>query len=137
MITKAITNNMKKLLVILSMVVLAGCYNDNEQDLYPVPTNPTTPPTPGTDSTVSFSAKIKPILDSKCATAGCHDANGLGGGYNFTTYAGVKQAVTNNRLLGAIKHEQGFSQMPKGMPPLDAATIDLFTKWVNQGALNN
>lgn len=126
---------MKKLLVVLSMFVLAGCYNDNEQDLYPVPGTPG--PTPGGEDTVSFATDIKPIMDSKCATPSCHDANGLGGGYNFTNYAGVKSAVTNNRLLGAINWESGFSQMPKGMPKLDQASIDLITKWVSQGALNN
>src|SRR5687767_12218938 len=125
---------MKKLLAILSVVVLAGCYNDNEKDLYPTPATPTPTPGPGPGGdTVSFATQIKPVIDSKCATAGCHDANGLGGGYNFTTHAGVKAAVNNNRLIGAITHAGGFSQMPKGMPKLDQATIDLFTKWVNQG----
>lgn len=125
---------MKKLLVVLSVVVLAGCYNDNEQDLYPVPVTPTPG---GGEDTVSFATQIMPIMNSKCATPGCHDANGLGGGYNFTSYPGVKSAVNNNRLLGAINWESGFSQMPKGMPKLDQASITLITDWVNQGALNN
>ena len=127
---------MKKILSVLFLaVVTAGCYNDNEQDLYPVPTTP--PPSTGTGDTVSFAAKIKPVLDQKCATTGCHDASSLGGGYNLSLYVDVKRAVMNNRLIGAITHTAGFSQMPKGMPKLDQATIDLFTKWVNQGALNN
>lgn len=123
---------MKKLITVLCLAALAGCYNDKENELYPQPATP--PPAGGGGDTVSFAAKVKPIIDLKCATAACHDATAQGG-YNFTTYNGVKQAI--GRIKGAINWEPGFVAMPQGQPKLDPASIGLISKWIDQGALNN
>jgi hypothetical protein len=129
---------MKKLLILLTAVVvaLAGCYNDKYTELYPEPTkggggSGTTCDT----SNVTFSQTIKPILDSKCATAGCHDAATLAGGYNFTVYGGARAA--RSRMVGAITWAPGHSQMPKGMNKLGDCDIAKITKWVNDGAQDN
>lgn len=125
---------MKKILAMLAVaVVLAGCYNDSIEELYPAKTG-------GGGSTcdtatVTFAGSIKPIIDSKCATSGCHDAATIGGGYNMSTYAGVKSST--GRLVGAITWASGHSAMPKGMNKLDDCSIAKITKWVNEGALNN
>lgn len=124
---------MKKLLILLGVVVLAGCYNDKYDELYPQTT--TGGGTTCDTSNVTFSQTIKPILDSKCAISGCHDAATLAGGYNFTTYSGVNAA--KSRLVGAITWQSGYSQMPKGMNKLDDCSIVKVTKWVNDGAKDN
>ena len=124
---------MKRIFAVLCIATLVGCSNDKQDQLYPAPVTP--PPSGGGGDTVSFSAKVLPILTSKCAIPACHDANSLGGGYNLSSHTGAKDAAP--RMIGAIKWQPGYSQMPKGMPQLDAASIDLIAKWVNQGALNN
>ncbi|RYE23870.1 MAG: hypothetical protein EOP51_09185 [Sphingobacteriales bacterium] len=131
---------MKKLLILLAVVALAGCYNDKYNELYPTGTDTTGNGGGGGGGTtcdtsnVTFAQTIKPIIDSKCATSGCHDAATLAGGYNFTVYGGVRAA--RNRMVGAITWASGYSQMPKGMNKLDDCSIAKITKWINDGAQN-
>lgn len=122
---------MKKIIPILSLVLLASCYNDKEDQLYPQPTG-------GCDTTnVTFATDIQAIGTNSCAFGGCHDAATKSSGYDLTTYAGFKLAVDNNRLLGSINRDNGFSAMPKGMNKLGDCEIAKITAWVNAGAPNN
>jgi hypothetical protein len=123
---------MKKLLVMAgALVVMAGCYNDKYDKLYP------TGAVLCDTTTVTYMATVKPIIDAKCATAGCHDAATSAAGYNFSTHAGTVASVTAGKLLGTINWTPGFSAMPKNMPKLSSCEINKITRWVNQGALNN
>lgn len=92
-----------------------------------------------TSAAVLFSATVKPIMDAKCATAGCHDATYSAGGYALNTYAGVKACVTAGRFMGSMNQVSGsgYSYMPKGANKLDQCDINKIQKWVNAGALNN
>lgn len=121
---------MKRIVTVMCLIALAGCYNDKEDQLYPKTT------TGGCDTAnVTYAATIQPILTQYCATAGCHDATGLGGGYNMTSYAGAQMA--SPRMIGAITWQAGYSAMPKGMPKLGDCEIAKITKWVTMGAPNN
>ncbi len=125
--------NMKKVFGagVLMILIFTGCYNDKADKLYP---NTST----GCDTTaVTFQKTILPIMTASCGLSGCHDANTPSNGYNFTTYEGTRLAVTNNRMLGAIKHESGYQAMPKGMPKLDECSIAKIDKWVTLGAKND
>ena len=123
---------MKKLLITcIGVLALAGCYNDKAEELYP--SNAAACDT----ATVSFTTDILPILQQKCATSGCHDVTTIQSGYDFSKYSGAKLSVTNNKLLGVIRWESGFSQMPKAMPKLDDCSINKITRWINMGANNN
>jgi len=84
---------------------------------------------------MSFSATIEPILDLKCV--GCHNPNNVSGGVLLSSYADVKTVVDNGSLLGAIKWEPGFTNMPFNGNQLPACEIDQIEAWINQGALNN
>jgi len=89
-----------------------------------------------TSAAVLFSATVKPIMDAKCATSGCHDVSGAGG-YSLNTYAGVKACVTSGRFMGSMNQTSGFKAMPQGGNKLDQCDINKIQKWVNAGALNN
>jgi len=89
-----------------------------------------------TSAAVLFSTTVKPIMDAKCATAGCHDANGAAG-YSLITYAGVKACVNSGKFMGSINHTAGFKAMPQGGNKLAQCDINKIQKWVNAGALNN
>jgi mono/diheme cytochrome c family protein len=49
----------------------------------------------------------------------------------------VVNSIANNKLLGSIKHLQGFSQMPKNGGQISQCEIDAIEKWVNAGYPNN
>lgn len=123
-------------LAALATLVVAGCYNDKADQLYPAPATGGGGNTCDT-TTMSYATDIKPITDQYCATASCHSSGVIAGGYNFSTHTGLKMAVTNNRLLGVINQQTGFSPMPQGMTKLTDCNINKITAWVNQGALDN
>lgn len=105
---------------------------DNEEDLYPQDT------TAVCDTTdVSYSATVKPIVAANCATVGCHAGSPAPGGYNFETHAGLLVTVTNGRLMGSIRHESGYSAMPKNASKMPDCDINQIASWVNAGAPNN
>lgn len=89
------------------------------------------------DSSVySFSAKIKPILDTKCL--GCHNTASAGGGINYSTYAGIKASVDDGKLWGSINHQSGFKAMPQNYnTKLPDCELTLIRKWIQSGAPNN
>jgi hypothetical protein len=60
-------------IVILSSLFLAGCYYDVASELYP-DENCNTP------AVVDYATQVKALIDSRCATSGCHVAGGSGPG---------------------------------------------------------
>lgn len=123
---------MKKTLLVIAVLALAatGCYKDNAQDMYPG-TNTGNCDTAG----VTYATMVKPLIDSKCATAGCHVGSTVPG-YDFSNYTGVAAVASSGKLVAAINHT-GPNPMPLGSAKLDDCTITKITKWVNDGAPNN
>lgn len=127
---------MKKILTILTAaVILAGCYTDNKEELYPGDSTGGG----GTCDTsgMSFATDIQPILNTNCALSNCHKTGSALGGYVLDTYAGVQGAVASGRLLGSIRHETGFSQMPKNASKLSDCNINKIAAWMTAGASDN
>lgn len=126
---------MKKL-ILASLVIVTGmasCYKDNAEDMYPSGGSSG----PNCDTTnVTFSAVVKPIIDAKCATAGCHFDASVSG-IDLFHYSGVAAVANSGKLLAAITHNGQASFMPKGQPKLDDCTIAKITAWVQAGAPNN
>lgn len=87
-------------------------------------------------SDISYSLDVVPILETHCAVAGCHDDASGSAGYRFTSYDGAKSAVDNNRMIGVINQEIGFSAMPKTYK-MEACEIGIIETWIAEGVLNN
>jgi hypothetical protein len=121
---------MKKILpVVLIGLLLVGCYQDNEEELYGkiVCVDP---------PTITFSSTINGILQSyTCIT--CHNANTQSGGVNLVGYDNVKISVFNKSLMGAITHQAPFKPMPENLPPMSICDINKVRAWINVGAPNN
>lgn len=89
-----------------------------------------------------FSRDILPVIISRCATALCHDAISHREGYNYTTYAGIRNSVSpgnpgSSRLYRVITISSGEDKMPpSGSPQLSVAEKDSIAKWIGYGALN-
>jgi mono/diheme cytochrome c family protein len=96
----------------------------------------------GINPRACFGRDILPVLVSKCASAGCHDAATQTGGYNFTTYATTKNTVVpgnpgQSKLYQIITNTSGEDKMPPaGSSQLTVAEIDSIGKWIRYGALN-
>lgn len=116
-----------KLFFILPIVLLVSCYYDVEEELYP-----------STDcdyTGVTYSATIMSILQSDCLS--CHNNNLSSGNINLEGYDNVKKYVDNGELLGSVKHQSGYSPMPKNLAPLLDCEIGKIEYWINQGSPNN
>ncbi len=87
-----------------------------------------------------FSRDIQPVLVSRCATTGCHDAITHEEGFVFSVYSTTMSAVTpgnpdESKLYQVIKFESGEEKMPPaGNPQLTTAEIDSIQAWISYGA---
>lgn len=101
---------------------------------------------PATIETVSFAKHIKPIVDKRCLS--CHGPRAKGG-YMMRTYDEMMNTGDNTpvitpgdaansilaQMLRGVKTPAG-GQMPPSRP-LSQPQIELWEKWINQGAQNN
>lgn len=110
-----------------AVILISGCYYDNEEDLYPS--------NPCVTEDMSYANDIAPIIQANCFA--CHSTGSNLAGILLDSYSGLKQAVDNGRLLGAINHLSGFSPMPKDASKLSACNIQKIESWVNAGTPNN
>ena len=67
---------------------------------------------------------------SGCTASNCH---GSSTNRSMANYQDAKAFAEFGRLLGAIKHEAGFSPMPKGGSKLDACSIAKVEAWIDDG----
>lgn len=82
--------------------------------------------------TVQFNKNIKPIIDLKCATPGCHVSSFTSA--DFTSYPGINAKVTG----GQFKNRVFSTSAP--MPPsgkLPQNQLDIIQCWLDNGAPNN
>lgn len=85
---------------------------------------------------MSFKTDMLPILkDNGCTASSCHGAGSSNG--DLTIYAGLKFVADENRILGALRQEAGFSAMPKGGSKMDDCDIDKIAAWIEQGKKDN
>lgn len=81
--------------------------------------------------TTKYTTGTKPIFDTNCALSGCHQSGASIG--SLANYNDAKAFAGFGRLLGAIKHESGFSKMPKNQPKLSDVNIAIIEKWIAEG----
>jgi len=116
------------LMVILTSVLVApGCYYDVEEELYGTGICDT--------SAVTYSLSVKPIMDASCN--GCHSTAVAESGVILDTHASLKGFADSGSLLGVIRHETGYSMMPKGGSKLSSCNISIIAKWIADGTPNN
>jgi hypothetical protein len=87
-----------------------------------------------------FSRDILPVLNSKCATSGCHDQISHQGEYVFSSYSSTMMAVVPGNLSESKLYEVitgGEEKMPPaGKTQLTSAEIDSIAAWISYGALD-
>jgi uncharacterized membrane protein len=124
------------LLVLLIVAIVlnglfTGCASENEETLFP-------PPTTCDTTSVQYAKRVQPILAQNCYR--CHNTQNAptsGAGIVLEGYDNLKIWVESNRILGSIKHEAGFSPMPKNTAQLSACDIQIIQMWIAKGAKND
>ncbi len=115
-------------LMVVAITFYTSCTSDKE--------NVTTPQsTCDSTNTISYSAKVEPILRTNCYT--CHLSASTGGGIILGTYTANKSVAQGSRFLGAINQLSGYSAMPKSAGKLSVCDLTLIKKWIDAGCLNN
>lgn len=84
---------------------------------------------------VSYSNHIDPLIQNTCV--GCHSGNDPSGGIVLSNYDGVVQVALSGRLLGSVRHEAGFSAMPKNGNKLTDCQITQIKNWIENGTPDN
>jgi hypothetical protein len=87
-----------------------------------------------TGITPTYNNGVRAIMESSCATVGCHVGQFPGGGIDLSTYATVKSASLNGKVLQSIKHESGADAMPQGAAKLPNDVIKIVECWIQNGA---
>ncbi len=111
---------------LFTLVMVISCKKDKVST---VSVNPNCP------DTISFSATVLPLITQNCSTSGCHDAGSGSAGYTLTSHQDISPSA--NQVLGAMRHDAGFSPMPAGAPKLADSLIQYVECWIAQGKLNN
>ncbi|MBT3174502.1 MAG: hypothetical protein HN336_06610 [Lentimicrobiaceae bacterium] len=121
----------KKKFFIIFLVMISGlssCYYDNVEYLYPQD--------PDCDTTnVTFSNDVMPVISASCT--GCHSGSAPAGNIRLSNYDEIVSVANNGSLMGTIKHESGWSPMPKNGNKLSDCKIQKIDRWILDGTPNN
>ena len=114
------------LAVATSATIFVSCSNEDSSTL-----TETTPIT----AVTTYNQNVKSIIDNNCIV--CHAAVPRNGAPNaLVTFAQVREAMLNRGLLNRISLPNGNGLlMPQGGPRMPQATIDLVSKWQQDGLL--
>jgi hypothetical protein len=105
----------------------------------------------GDPQPVSFATQIQPVFTASCV--GCHGAGGNGGldlragsayanlvGVNSPTYGSARVVAGDASSSLLYRKMSGAAGVGNVMPPagaLDASTLDLVERWIDEGAEDN
>lgn len=91
---------------------------------------------------VYFVNEIQPLINSSCATSGCHDARTRAEDVELTSFTKIRNYVVpfnagGSKLYKVIVKTGGERMPPPPMPAFTSAQVAKLVKWINQGARNN
>ncbi len=108
--------------IIMATSVVYSCKKDRV---------PTAIVDPTCTDTISFAAKILPMIEANCIS--CH-GTGNSTGYTLTDYSTISSNA--DAILNSIQPNSS-NLMPQGAPVLNDSLIQQFSCWKIQGKLNN
>lgn len=116
------------LVIIVLALLFNSCQYDNIEDLYPQVNECDI-------SNISYANDVWPIISENCT--GCHSGAAPSGNINLENFDQVKSVTESGKLLSVIKHEPGWSPMPKGGNKLSDCNISKIEKWAELGYPDN
>ncbi|HFA51409.1 MAG TPA: hypothetical protein ENJ95_20545 [Bacteroidetes bacterium] len=97
-------------------------------------------PSCNTDNITYTNTIEKIIADAGCAQMGCHASGSMLGSGSLANYDDAKEFVNKGRILGALRREDNFAEMPRDPATGNAAAkladcdIDKIEAWITAGA---
>ncbi|XZF12518.1 hypothetical protein ACTHGU_12055 [Chitinophagaceae bacterium MMS25-I14] len=82
-----------------------------------------------------FATGVQPLMTKYCV--GCHSSHSAAAGVTLENYQGVFAVAMDGRLMGSIRHENGYTYMPGSGKQLSVCEIRQVEKWLTAGAQNN
>lgn len=79
---------------------------------------------------ITYTNTISTIM-SGCTASSCHASGSPNG--SMEGYQDAKTFAGFGRILGALRHEAGYSPMPKNGAQLDDCTISKVEAWIDAG----
>jgi hypothetical protein len=108
------------IILLCTALFFIQCTDDNEEEL--------NPENCFIDDNLTYTDNIADIINSNCATAGCH--NGGNSLIDLSSYTGVSNIAENGTLERVVIIEQ--SMPPAG--PLSECEQEEIQRWINDGA---
>ena len=110
--------------VLMSALVIQSCYNHDlpEPEIDPCSVD------------VSFESQVKPIINTSCAIAGCHNGS-LGPDRNWTVFNAFQAKSAN--VKDRITRSPGTPGHMPAVGSLTSEQIQTIVCWVDQGAQAN
>ncbi len=108
--------------VIFLFIAISGCQHASIYDC--------------TGVTPTYTANVKPIMDSYCAMPdmACHGGGHAASGISLGDYAGTSAASKKKSFMGSIEHLTLYKSMPQGGVKMPDAQIHLLSCWVENGS---
>ena len=109
----AILKNKAFLLLVVSLIICSACTKDTDSNCDNIPV---------------YNGDVKNIIDTYCATAGCHDGNNGAPG-NFRSYQGLSTITSNGKFTRRVIEL-------KDMPPggnLPSSDFEKLRCWAENG----
>lgn len=116
-----------KVYLVMVVMLASGCYYDVEEEIYPTIECQT--------MDMSYMDDILPIIETNCLA--CHSAAANFGNITLEGFDQMRKYVDDGSLIGVIRHESGFSPMPKNQAMLLNCEIEKIEAWIANGASNN
>lgn len=86
-----------------------------------------------TGLTPTYTADVKALMDTHCATAGCHDAVAKEHGYDLSTYQTVISDAEKNAFMGSMQHVKGYHAMPEDAAKFSDTDLQTISCWIENG----
>lgn len=90
---------------------------------------------------ICYQTDIEPLITSNCTQSGCHNSTDREAGYDFSTYAGIMEAVKPGDYKGSELYKVliipfGEKRMPQSpAEPFTDYQIALLARWIEEGAI--
>lgn len=80
---------------------------------------------------ITYSNYIGDVIDKSCANTGCHVAGAPMG--SLESYDEAVAFINIDKMISALRHEEGFSAMPKNGDMLTECAISKIEAWIEDG----
>lgn len=109
--------------------IFTSCTYDNAEEFFPEENC-------GIEE-VFFQKDILPLFNLHCNNNVCHGGSFPQARVSLISFAGVVKVAKDGRLMGTVRHLDGFNPMPVNGEKLSNCEIEKIQTWINNGTPEN